>query len=530
MKAKLSRTVRPRLSRASLCFIFASFVLIPFNLSYFIASCGMRLNRLAEQTACAVEAPAASEEIREPVLAGSWYPGDPKALKEMVEGFVSRAAQNEVPGRLTALVAPHAGYVFSGQVAAYAYKILQKREFQTVVVIAPSHQAAFSGVSVYDRGGFRTPLGVVPLDSAFISALEKRESRIRFIPNAHAKEHAIEIQLPFLQTVLQEFKLVPLIMGDQDISTCRWLAEALADCIKDKSVLVVASSDLSHFHSYDQAKVLDQVVIDRINALDPEGLSENLLKGKCEACGGGPMVAAMLLAGKQGTTAGKVLNYANSGDVTGDRNRVVGYLAAAFWTAHQSESKTPATVAPLKVGVDLGLTKEEKAFLHKVVRETVEAGCRGAKLPRFELSTPTLKDLRGAFVTIHKRKELRGCIGNIIGSRPLVETIAEMASAAAFHDPRFPAVTAEELPELEYEISVLTPLRRTEDVSEIQVGIHGIYIKKDGRSGLLLPQVATEYGWDRTAFLENTCEKARLPKDAWKDKSADIYIFSADVF
>ncbi len=232
---------------------------------------------------------------------------------------------------MTALISPHAGYVYSGQVAAHAYKLLEKQKFSTVIVLAPSHQARFTGVSVYDRGGFRTPLGVVPLDQDLISALEKRDKRIRFIPEAHAKEHALEIQLPFLQVVMPGFKLVPLVMGEQDLETCRWLAEAIADCIKDKPVLLVASSDLSHFHSSDEAKRLDQVVLDRVAAFDPEGLLRSLESGKCEACGGGPMVATMLAARRLGATKSRVLNSANSGDVTGDRSRVVGYMAAALW-------------------------------------------------------------------------------------------------------------------------------------------------------------------------------------------------------
>ncbi len=532
MKANSSRRIRVRVPQAILPFFFSFVALFFLDFSSLIPCPCVRVPCLAAQTACAADAPVeAPERVREPIIAGSWYPGDPRALKEMVQGFLARVTPTDIPGRLTTLVVPHAGYPYSGQVAAYAYKTLEKQKFDTVVVIAPSHHSAFSGVSVYDQGGFRTPLGVVPLDTGLISALEKRESRIRFLPEAHAKEHAIEIELPFLQTVLPGFKLVPLVMGDQDLSTCRWLAKALADCIGGKSVLVVASSDLSHFHTYDEAVALDRVVIAKISAFDPEGLSEGLSQGKCEACGGGPIVAAMLLARKQGATGGGVLNYANSGDVTGERERVVGYLAGAFWADTQAKADIqPAAGPPPKVGVDLGLTREEKTFLHRVVREVVEGGCRGAKPSGFEAPTPAIKEVRGAFVTIRKQKELRGCIGNIVGSRPLVETVADMASAAAFHDPRFPAVTAGELPELEYEISVLTPLRRIGDVGEIRVGVHGIYMRKDGFSGLLLPQVATEYGWDRETFLEQTCAKAGLPKGAWKDKSTEIYIFSADVF
>lgn len=468
------------------------------------------------------------EEIRESVIAGTWYPGSAAELRKQIEDFLGRATTPELPGPLNALIAPHAGYVFSGQVAAYAYKLLEKQRFESVIVLAPSHHARFTGVSVYDRGGFRTPLGEVPLDYALIEALEKRDGRIRFVREAHVKEHALEIQLPFLQVLMPGFKLVPLVMGEQDYSSSQWLAEAIADCVRGKSVLVVASSDLSHYRTYEEAKQLDQILMDKVNAFDPRGMYEKLSQGQCEACGGGPMLAAMLIARSQGATSSRVLHYANSGDVSNDRNRVVGYLAAAFWTGPPLKADSQAGAK--KAGVDLGLTAEEKALLHRIVKETIEARCRGTKPPPFEPVTPILKQQRGAFVTLHKHGELRGCIGSIMSDRPLVETVTEMALAAAFRDPRFPAVTPDELKELDYEISVLTPLRKIKDVREIQVGVHGIFLRGDGRSGLLLPQVATENGWDRNAFLQNTCRKAGLPSEAWKDQSTEIFIFSADVF
>jgi AmmeMemoRadiSam system protein B/AmmeMemoRadiSam system protein A len=405
---------------------------------------------------------------------------------------------------------------------------LEMHKFDTVVVIAPSHRAYFKGVSVYDRGGYRTPLGVVPLDRELVAALKQRESRISYVAKAHSQEHSLEIQLPFIQVVMPEGKLVPLVMGDQGFDTCQWLAQALAHCIKDKSVVVVASSDLSHFHPYNEAKILDQVVVDRVNEFDPQGLSNDLAGGKCEACGGGPMVTAMLLARELGANKSRVLHYANSGDVTGDRSGVVGYMAAALW-ANPKKARGQKQ-GDQRVGVDLGLTSEEKVQLLKIARDVVETYCRGVKPPKPEVDSPTLNEPRGAFVTLHKDGKLRGCIGHIRARKPLIETIVEMAEAAAFQDPRFPPVTSEELGQLEYEISVLTPLRRIKDVEEIQVGIHGIYMKRGVSSGLLLPQVAAEWGWDRTTFLKHTCTKAGLPEDAWKDKKTEIYIFSADVF
>jgi AmmeMemoRadiSam system protein A len=368
----------------------------------------------------------------------------------------------------------------------------------------------------------------MPLDRELVAELKQRESRISYIAKAHSQEHSLEIQLPFIQVVMPEGELVPLVMGDQSFDTCQWLAQALAHCIKGKSVVVVASSDLSHFHSYKEAKRLDQVVVDRVNEFDPRGLSDDLARGKCEACGGGPMVTAMLLARELGANKSRVLHYANSGDVTGDHSGVVGYMAAALW-ANPKKAKGHNQRGQ-RISADLGLTSGEKVQLLKIARDVVEACCRGGRAPKPEVDSPTLNEPRGAFVTLHKDGKLRGCIGHIRAQKPLVETIVEMAEAAAFQDPRFPPVTSKELGQLEYEISVLTPLRRIEDVEEIQVGKHGIYMKRGASSGLLLPQVAAEWGWDRSTFLEHTCTKAGLPEDAWKDRKTEIYIFSADVF
>ena len=183
-----------------------------------------------------------------------------------------------------------------------------------------------------------------------------------------------------------------------------------------------------------------------------------------------------------------------------------------------------------KVGVDLGLNDQEKRALHAIAKTVVENKAKGKPVPEFKVDDPVLTENRGAFVTIKRRGELRGCIGYIEGRGPLYKTIEEMAEAAAFKDPRFYPVSEQELPDLEYEISVLTPLQKIKDIHEIEVGKHGIYIKKEWNSGLLLPQVATEYGWDRQTFVEHTCQKAGLPSSAWKDKNAEIYIFSADIF
>jgi hypothetical protein len=468
------------------------------------------------------------KEIREPAVAGAFYPDKPEILSRDVKRYLENAKKEKLDGEIVALISPHAGYMYSGQVAAYAYKLVEGRTFDSVVVVAPSHRALFKGASLYDRGGYRTPLGVVPIDTELSKKMMERRKEIQFLPEAHSQEHSIEVQIPFLQVVLKSFKLIPIVMEPYwSWETCQSLGSVIAETVKGRNVLLVASSDLSHFHSYDEAVKLDKIVLNHIERFDPEGLNRDLRGDRCEACGGGPIISIMLAAKALGANQGKVLKYLNSGDVTGERSRVVGYAAGVFYKTAGGKEKMKEEK---KVGVDLGLTEEEKRTLHQIAKTVIENKARGKAVPDFKIESTTLKENRGAFVTIQKRGQLRGCIGYIEGHGPLYKTIEEMAEAAAFRDPRFSPVKEKELPELDLEISVLTPLRKITNVNEIEVGKHGIYIKKGWFSGLLLPQVATEYGWDRQTFLEHTCQKAGLPSNAWKEKDTEIYIFSADIF
>jgi hypothetical protein len=289
-------------------------------------------------------------------------------------------------------------------------------------------------------------------------------------------------------------------------------------------VLLVASTDLSHFHPYDQAKRLDKKVLDRVAAFDEKGLMEDLRTDRVEACGGGILVTVMKTARLLGADRSQVLHYANSGDVTGDRSGVVGYLAAVLFR------EGPPVKASAVHSEAEGYTPEEKAWLHALARKTIENRLAGTPPPSLEGATSRLQEKRGAFVTLKRKGELRGCIGYTQAVKPLSRTIMEMAQAAAFQDPRFPPLTKKELSDLEIEISVLTPFRLISDIREIQVGRHGLFMEKGGYSGLLLPQVASEYHWDRQTFLEHTGLKAGLPRDAWKDPKTKIYVFSAEIF
>ncbi|KAF0122024.1 MAG: AMMECR1 domain-containing protein [bacterium] len=464
-------------------------------------------------------------EIREPAVAGSFYPNDPAVLKKQIRGFLDNVPEENIEGKIIALISPHAGYMYSGQVAAFGYKLLEGSDFNKVIVIAPSHRVHFHGASVYNKIGYKTPLGTIPVDRDLCNRIIAQNGMISYYPEAHIQEHSLEVQVPFLQIVLKEFRLVPIVMGSQDFDTCRVLSEAIVKAIRDETVLIVASSDLSHFHRYDKAVSLDKIVLDHIDKLDAVGLEQDLKKGRCEACGGGPIVTSMLIAEKLGANKAKVLNYANSGDITGDKSGVVGYAAAVLY-----ENKEDANKGTERAGVAPGLTGDEKMTLLNIAKTAIECRVKNQNLPKFDIRSDTLREKRGAFVTLHKHGSLRGCIGNIHGNKPLYITIEEMAIASAFNDPRFKPVTEGEINDLDIEISVLTPLRKIDNVEDIQMGKHGIYIEKGYYSGLLLPQVATEYRWDSTIFLEQTCNKAGLPKSAWKDKDTRIYIFSADIF
>ncbi len=468
------------------------------------------------------------KEVREPAVSGLFYSDRPEILLRDVKTFLSKAKRERVDGEIVGLVSPHAGYMYSGQVAAHAYKLLEGKQFDTVIVVAPSHRVDFKGASLYDRGGYRTPLGIVPVDAELSKKMMQAWTGIRYLPEAHRQEHSLEVQIPFLQVVLESFQLIPIVMEPYwSLQTCQNLAKAISDTVQGKKVLLIASTDLSHFHSYEKAVQLDQIVLGHLERFDTDRLARDLREGRCEACGGGPVITVMLAARMLGANRSQVLAYQNSGDVTGDRSRVVGYVAAVFY-------KTPGGKEKMKeekrVGVDLGLSEDDKRVLHQIAKTVIENRAKGKPLPDVKVDSPLLKENRGAFVTLHKRGQLRGCIGYIEGRGPLYRTVEEMAEAAAFRDPRFPPVNEKELDELDIEISVLTPLRKIMDINEIEVGKHGLYIKKGWNSGLLLPQVATEYGWDRKTFLEHTCQKAGLPSNAWKEKETEIYIFSADIF
>ena len=275
------------------------------------------------------------ENIREPTVAGAFYPSDPDVLSNDVRGYLGKAEKEAIKGKIIALISPHAGYAYSGQVAAYAYKLVEGMDLDDVVVIAPSHQWLFDGASIYHRGGFRTPLGVVPIDGDMCDEIMALDRRFQFIPDAHLREHALEVQLPFLQVSLKGYKLVPIVlMGGADYEICQSLGKAISESLKERNFLIVASSDLTHSYDYRQVVAQDEMLARHIDQFDIEGLAEDLREGRCQACGEGPILSAMIAAKTLGGDKGKVLKLTNSGDVTGDKrtgNYTVGYLAGVCY-------------------------------------------------------------------------------------------------------------------------------------------------------------------------------------------------------
>ncbi len=271
--------------------------------------------------------------IKKSLIAGSWYPANPRLLREEIERLFSRVPERDIRGAIVGAVVPHAGYAYSGQVAAHAYEQLRGSSFDAVIVIGPSHRSPFRGVSVYPAGGYETPLGVVPVDETLAAAMIESGSVVSALPQAHGQEHSVEIQLPFLQVALGGFTFVPLVMGDQDQSTCEGLAEVIVRATGTRKVLVVGSSDLSHYHGYETAVAMDRRAVDHLVRMDAVGLLEELEAGFSEACGGGPAAVTVMAAKKLGADKAELLKYANSGDVTGDRSGVVGYASIVFFRA-----------------------------------------------------------------------------------------------------------------------------------------------------------------------------------------------------
>jgi AmmeMemoRadiSam system protein B/AmmeMemoRadiSam system protein A len=489
------------------------------------------------------EATPTPSEVRKPAAAGQFYPDDAEQLSTAIDAFLAQVEQVGAEGQARpepiAIIVPHAGYVFSGQVAAYAFKQIEGVDYETIVIVGTNHTApGFRQISVYAEGTFETPLGLVPVETELAKALVASDERIVFERGVHQGEHSIEVEIPFLQKLYPGHAILPVIVGEPSPENCEALSEVLVKVLSSKKALIVASSDLSHYPSYEDACRVDMATLAAIESMDPQRLTEVISQYTGEGipnlgtlcCGEGPIRVAMMAAKKLGANQATVLKYANSGDTPfGDRDQVVGYGAVMFWKGESDLTSFEISAPPSPPTEQTYLDPDERDDLLIIARQTIAQFLETGTVPRFEVSEPNLYQERGCFVTLKKQGELRGCIGNLVAQRPLYLTVQNVAISAAINDRRFPPVTKDELRDIDIEISILSPFELIEDVSEIEVGRHGLVIVKGQNQGVLLPQVPTEQNWDRDEFLRQICLKAGLPEDAWQE-GAQLYVFTAEVF
>ena len=462
-----------------------------------------------------------NEPLRPARVSGAFYPAAPAELNSMIDKFMAQVPDEKIPGDIVALIVPHAGYEYSGQVAAYGYKLLASCQFDTVILIGPSHHTYVNVASIWQAGSWETPLGKVIVDTDLAKAIASENELFQCPPEAHLNEHSLEVQLPFLQKTLKEFKIVPILLSDPSPDNCRLLAQAIVKQLKPgKKILVIASSDMSHYYTDEQALSMDSAALDMLARSDDKALAQALDAGTCEFCGRGAVLTVMEIAKLLAPVKIKVLKYANTGDVTGDKTRVVGYSSSVLYKEK----------IPMEKGNNM-LNKTQQKELLKIARQTIESYLRTGNVTSIETKDPALKEKRGVFVTLQENGALRGCIGYIMPTDPLAEAVSKMAVESATGDPRFKPVTAAELPKLHIEISVLSVPVCVKSPEDIVLGTHGVIVRKGGQGGVFLPQVATETGWSKEEFLNELCsQKAGLPADAWKDKDCQLYTFTAQVF
>ena len=470
-----------------------------------------------------------TQRVRAPAVAGLFYPGDAATLSRTVDGLLAGAPDHYIP-RLKGLVCPHAGYEYSGQTAAIGYKLLAGRDVQTVVVMGPSHYAYLQGACIPNADAYQTPLGLVPISgkakglaSVAPFALEpqclvERPAWWRQAPKPAPEpgqdtpetwEHSVEVQVPFLQRVLKSFQIVPVIVGQTDPAQ---VAKALAERIDDKTI-VVASSDLSHYHKYQAAKELDERCVKAICDIDVDAMATQ------EACGKLPILALLHLALQKGWKA-QMLDYRNSGDVTGEKDRVVGYTAVAFYEP-----------VPEK------LSAAERKFLLDLARKTLVSVSAGRDLPEVPEKdvSPKLAEKQACFVTLTKDGALRGCIGHLTAMEPLHQAVAENARNAALRDPRFLPVKPDEVDKVKIEISVLTepqPLAFSspEDLlSKLHPNEDGVLLHIGPRTATFLPQVWAQIP-DKVSFLEHLSQKAGCEASDWRGKDVSVSIYHVECF
>ena len=469
---------------------------------------------------------------RPPAVAGQFYPSDPEILEKVIRQFIRESSAISMEDPIAILV-PHAGYIYSGQISADAYRQVMNRDYDVFVILGVNHTTGgFRGISLPGYESYRTPLGNVPIDREVAKALLEQCSDCVQNREVHVSEHSIEIQIPFIQVLFPEAKIVPVIIHPPDPELCKRFGRTLAGVLENKKALIVISSDLSHYPDYEDAVVSDRQTLLAIAGRDPEKIVSMMRDLDApnlgtRACGEAAILTGITAAGILGADRSIVAGYSNSGEIAvGDRTRVVGYGAVAFASGNApndtdrlNRPDPPDSAAPLK--------ESEKKILLSFARKTIRQFLTTQTVPLARDFPSRLIFKQGAFVTLKKEGHLRGCIGNILPEDELGRTVGKVAWQAAMQDPRFRPVEAEELHDLEIEISVLTPMKPVANPEQIVVGRDGVLLYKEGRSAVFLPQVAPENNWNRAEMLDNLCMKAQMPAGCW-EQNAIFRTFQVD--
>jgi hypothetical protein len=467
---------------------------------------------------------ATANNIREPAYAGSFYPGTRSELISMIEQLTGRVKQTHIKfppnTSLRALIMPHAGYVYSGMTAAHISRVLKENQFKRVIVMAPDHRVGFTGGAISDVSAYETPLGRILLNKD-AAVLRRNKYLFQAIPDSDRLEHSLEVVLPFLQYFLKNLELIPIVLGRGNDLADR--VSATLNPLMDKDTLLVVSSDLSHYLSYQEAVTRDRETIDIILNLD----AGKLMTRENAACGRIPILVAINMARRHGWQP-KLLHYSNSGDTAGDHSRVVGYAAIAFYGGSSMQNPSDSS-QPLK--------PHQGQALVKLARQTIaeRLGEKSTTVDPQTLADNAFHDHKGTFVTLTINKQLRGCIGNLDATESILAGIKRNAINAAFHDPRFPALKSHELNQVDIEISILSKPQRLEYgdskdlLSKLRVHVDGVILSKGPASATFLPQV-----WEQLPrpdqFLSHLCMKAGLPSDDWKKSRLDILTYQVQYF
>ncbi len=398
--------------------------------------------------------------IRNPVVAGQFYPGSPGELRSMIEGMVDeKAVKEEVIG----LVMPHAGYQYSGAVAGATISRIKFKD--TFIIIGPNHTGNGKPLSIMTEGVWKTPLGEVEIDSELGKQILAASGHLQEDHVAHQNEHSLEVQLPFLQYFKPDIKIVPIILAPASGAVYKEIGREIARAIREsnKEVVIIASSDMTHYESQESAQRKDTQAIAAILDLNEDELLQRVQELNISMCGYAPAVSLISAAKELGATGAELVRYQTSGDTTGDYDAVVGYA---------------------------GIIITGMSPLVKLASQTVETYVTEGKTPHPKELAPEMRDRAGVFVSIHKFGDLRGCIGTFepVEKNVAAETIANAISSAT-RDPRFPPITSNELKDLDYNVDVLTKPEPVKSQDELDPRQYGVIVEAGFRRGLLLPDL-----------------------------------------